>query len=90
MKKEVTYSKQARNFLNTIPKQDSAIIESKVEQYAEDPTSLQNNVKKLQGFLLYRLRVGKYRVIFDDNRMVVYVEIIGLRSNVYKELKKWQ
>jgi mRNA interferase RelE/StbE len=60
-------------------------IRSKIRQYAADPVSTSNNVKKLQGEQAYRLRVGDWRVIFDENDVVVSVIRIGPRGDVYKE-----
>jgi mRNA interferase RelE/StbE len=60
-------------------------IRSKIRQYAADPVSMSNNVKKLQGEQAYRLRVGDWRVIFDENDVVVSVIRIGPRGDVYKE-----
>ena len=88
--KQIEYSKQALDFLRKISSKDACIIENKIIQYSESPESLQNNIKKLQGVALYRLRVGNYRVIFDEDGMVLYIELIGLRKNIYRELKKWQ
>ena len=42
------------------------------------------NIKKLQGRNGFRLRIGKYRVIFDDNGRVVFIERIDTRGDVYK------
>ncbi|MCM1233122.1 MAG: type II toxin-antitoxin system RelE/ParE family toxin [Ruminococcus flavefaciens] len=44
----------------------------------------QGDVKKLQGQEKYRLRVGDYRVIFDKNGNVLYIEKIDNRGQVYK------
>lgn len=87
MKKEIIYSKQASNFLVKIPEKDSTLIKSKIKQYAENSEELKNNVKKLKGINLNRLRVGSYRVIFDDRGLILYIEKIGLRKNVYEGLK---
>ena len=53
-----------------------------------NPESLKNNVKKLQGIKLYRLRIGNYRVVFDENLIVIEVVKIGLRGNVYNKINK--
>ena len=42
------------------------MIRAKIAQYAADPASLANNVRKLQGREGCRLRVGDWRVIFDE------------------------
>ena len=81
--KEVAYSRLALRTLRWIPRNEAARICSKIEQYAADPASQANNVSKLQGRDGYRLRVGDWRVIFDENHAVVAVVAIGPRGNVY-------
>jgi mRNA interferase RelE/StbE len=54
---------------------------------SEDPFQ-DFNIKKLSGELegSFRLRLGKMRIIYsvDDNRKVVYIEVVGFRGDVYK------
>lgn len=54
---------------------------------SEDPFR-HYNIKKLSGELegSFRLRLGGLRIIYsiDDNRKIVYIEIIGFRGDVYK------
>jgi mRNA interferase RelE/StbE len=42
------------------------LIRSKITQYATDPASQANNVKRLSGVDALRLRVGDFRVIFFE------------------------
>lgn len=45
------------------------------------------DIKELQGFETYkRLRVGTYRIIFDDLGNVIDVIQIGNRGDIYKSL----
>ena len=83
--KTVSYSKQAIKVLARMPANESARIRSKVRQYADDPASQSNNVKKLQGRDAYRLRVGDWRIIFDENEVVIDVIKIGARGSVYED-----
>lgn len=66
-----------------MPANLSALIRSKVDAYATDPASLENNVTKLVGRDGFRLRVGDWRVIFDDDGAVIAVVKIGPRGDVY-------
>ena len=54
---------------------------------SEDPFR-HSNIKKLSGELegSFRLRLGNMRIIYsvDDNKRVVYIEVIGFRGDVYK------
>ena len=81
--KAVAYSKIASRTLLRMPQNDAARIRSKVDQYAANPEALANQVKKLQGRPGYRLRVGDWRVIFDENDKVVSIEEIGSRGSIY-------
>ena len=49
---------------------------AKVEQYAEDPTSLANKVIQLAGGTYRRLRVGDYRVLFTMERGTAVVMVV--------------
>ncbi len=51
-------------------------IVAKVEQYAEDPTSLANKVIQLVGGTYRRLRVGDYRVLFMMERGTAVVMVV--------------
>ena len=67
-----------------MPTVAARLIRSKIEQYADAPASLANNVKKLQGRNGYRLRVGDWRVIFDQDGVVLDVLQIGPRGSIYE------
>ena len=55
---------------------DRTRVVAKVEQHAEDPTSLANQVIQLAGSTYRRLRVGDYRVLFTIERSVPVVLVI--------------
>ncbi|WLS07704.1 type II toxin-antitoxin system RelE/ParE family toxin [Shinella sumterensis] len=81
--KHVAYSKAASRVLLRMPRNDAARVRSKVDQYAANPATLANQVKKLQGRPGYRVRVGDWRVIFDEDDRVVFIEEIGSRGSIY-------
>jgi len=66
-----------------MPTTDEHRIRAKVDQYANDPASLGNNVKALKGSPFIRLRVGDWRVVMDDRRRVLSVLKVGPRGGVY-------
>ena len=80
----IKYSDQALKFLTKLRKQDAKRIVSKIEQYAEDPMALQNQVKKLTNSIYFRLRVGNYRVIFSETGEVMKIEKIGNGGDIYR------
>jgi mRNA interferase RelE/StbE len=83
--KEIVYSKSALKALSRIPVNFAKRIRSKIEQYAADPASQVSNIVKLQGRDGYRLRVGDWRVIFDEDGNVIAILEIGPRGGIYEE-----
>lgn len=81
---QIRYSKQAEGFLKKVQRKQRETIIAKIHQYADDPQSLKNMVKKLQNSPFSRLRVGDYRVVFDEDGNVILIERIETRGNVYK------
>lgn len=81
--RQIIYTRVALKQLRLIPVVAAARIKSKIEKYAEDPASLAGNVRKLQGRKGYRLRVGDYRVIFDDDGSVLDILEVGPRGGIY-------
>lgn len=67
-----------------MPVTEANRVRAKIDQYAEDPASLANNVKALVGSPFIRLRVGDWRVIMDDRNRVLEVVKIGPRGGVYE------
>lgn len=56
---------------------------SKIAAYARDPESQRNNVKRLKGARLLRLRVGAFRVLIAEDRETVTVIDVGPRGSIY-------
>ena len=82
--KKIKYSHQAVKFLKKITECDAEKIVYKIIQYAENPETLKNQVKKLTNSSYYRLRIGDYRVIFDETGTVLEIIKVGNRGQVYK------
>ncbi|MCH8239111.1 MAG: type II toxin-antitoxin system RelE/ParE family toxin [Proteobacteria bacterium] len=82
--KQIAYSKSALKALRRIPAGQSRRIRSKIEQYAADPASIANNVKALTGSNYIRLRAGDWRVIVDDQGVVLEVLKAGPRGGIYE------
>ena len=76
--------------LARIDRPHQRIIKEKLLILAEDPEALKANIKRLKGDIegLYRLRVGRYRVIFkrDKNALLILVVRIGHRKEIYQSL----
>jgi mRNA interferase RelE/StbE len=81
--KPISYTKAAIRALRRMPANSAQLIRSKIEAYAIDPASQANNVKALKGRDGFRLRVGDWRVILDDQGNVLAVLDIGPRGGIY-------
>ena len=67
-----------------MPRNEATRIRGKIDQYAADSRSLASQVKKMKGRSGYRLRVGDWRVIFDEDDNVVAIEDIASRGSIYE------
>jgi mRNA interferase RelE/StbE len=81
--KQVVFHAPALRTLARIPRNEADRLRRKIYQYADDPSAVKANVKKLQGRVGFRLRVGNWRVIFDENGDVLDVLEIGSRGSIY-------
>ncbi|MGA8447095.1 MAG: type II toxin-antitoxin system RelE/ParE family toxin [Roseiarcus sp.] len=59
-------------------------IEEKISGYAADPKSLANVVTELRGTSLKRLRVGDFRVVFEETATEIIVSRIDPRGSIYE------
>ncbi len=82
--REIAYTKDALKTLRGMPKNRSRLIVGKINQLAEEPAALANQVTKLQGRDGYRLRVGDWRVIFTDDGAMLSILAIGPRGDIYR------
>lgn len=76
---DIKYSKQSVKFLS---KQDKPTRIRIVNAINDLPNG---DVKKLQGQEGYRLRVGAFRIIFDYEGNILWIEKIDNRGQVYKK-----
>lgn len=81
--KQVIFHTRALRTLARIPRNEADRIRQKIYQYASDPVSLKMNVRKLQGRAGFRLRIGIWRVIFDENGEVLDVLDVDSRGSIY-------
>jgi mRNA interferase RelE/StbE len=81
----ILFAKQADKALRRMPRNVSQQIRLKLDQLAENPYAVNNNVTKLQDRPGYRLRVGDWRIIYEieDKMLRVLVLKIAPRGEVY-------
>lgn len=62
-------------------------IVKKVGSIADQPSRF---VERLEGYPLFKLRIGDYRAIFDirHKENTIIVVLVGHRSKVYQELRR--
>jgi mRNA interferase RelE/StbE len=84
-KYRVTFKKSVARDLRVISNQDVERILSRITLLAENPRA--EGCIKLSGQEKYRVRQGRYRIIYEvrDNVLIVNVVKVAHRSAVYKE-----
>ena len=78
--KEVRYSRAAAKVLARMTARLRKRIMVKIVQYATDPASQAANVTALKGRTGKRLRIGDWRVIFDETETAIEVLVMGPAS----------
>jgi mRNA interferase RelE/StbE len=84
---QIRYSKQAVKAIKKLPKDVALLVKSAIEGLAEVPPK--GDIKSMQGYSdgRKRLRVGKYRVIYNylsDDEVYIWIIDIGSRGDIYK------
>jgi mRNA interferase RelE/StbE len=69
---------------DSIPKKDLKRILSRIESLSEDPRP--KGCEKLTGQERYRLRLGRYRIVYSiqDDELTVWVVKVGHRKDIYR------
>jgi len=86
---KITYSKQATKFITSRDRSTKQRIKRGIEGLTKTPPT--GDIKQLQGYTMktYRLRVGKYRIIYrydtDTNEQrILFISDIDSRGDIYK------
>jgi len=75
--KTIVFTHAAARDFDALPAEPRAAVGSALIEYA---TSGHGDVKKLKGREGFRLRIGRYRVIFDEDRTTILAIYIGKRE----------
>lgn len=82
---EIVYSKSAAKAIKSLDNKMKQRMKTAIEGLIEIPPK--GDIKKLQGAnpVVYRLRIGKYRVIYkyDDEKNILFIKAIGSRGDIY-------
>jgi mRNA interferase RelE/StbE len=81
---KVFFKKSVRKDFEAIPKKDLTKILKRIEMLGDDPRPA--GCEKLTGEERYRLRQGKYRILYSihDDELSVWVVKVGHRKDVYR------
>jgi mRNA interferase RelE/StbE len=81
---KIYFKKSVEKDFKVIPKKDLKKILERIEALAEDPRP--PGCEKLSGQQRYRLRQGRYRILYSiqDNELTVWVVKVGHRRNFYR------
>jgi mRNA interferase RelE/StbE len=78
------FKKSVQKDFDSIPKKDLKRILSRIESLSEDPRP--KGCEKLTGQERYRLRQGRYRIVYSiqDDELTVWVVKVGHRKDIYR------
>jgi mRNA interferase RelE/StbE len=78
------FKQSVQKDFNDIPKKDLKGILKRIEALAEDPRP--PGCEKLTGQERYRLRQGRYRIVYSiqDDELTVWVVKVGHRKHIYR------
>lgn len=85
---QISYSRSAAKVINSLDRPTKLRIKQGIEGLTVAPPK--GDIKMMQGYnpLLYRLRIGKYRVLYEYNtvegKQVLMIKDIGSRGDIYK------
>jgi mRNA interferase RelE/StbE len=81
---EILFKKSVFKDFKPIPKRDLQRILERIESLAENPRL--PGSKKLAGQERYRLRQGRYRILYSiqDQELTIWIVKVGHRKNVYR------
>ncbi len=81
MKYTIIFQKAASKFLKKQNRKTQERLLSAINQLPNG-----TDIKKLQGYNMYRMRVGNMRILYtiDDIIMIISIENIDTRGDIYK------
>jgi len=85
-KYKLRFKKSVAKDLRMIPNLDVSRILKKIKKLTKDPRP--TGCSKLTGLEKYRIRQGRYRIIYEIREAVLVINVVKIahRSNVYKSI----
>lgn len=87
--RKISFSKRSADFLTDLPSKQFKQILVSILKLTHNPIG--HDTKKMKGFdNLYRVDTGEYRVVYEFDNEVIYVDLVGKRNDgeVYNRLKR--
>ena len=83
----LTIRKHAIKTLRRMRPRDTSRVRDELDKLAQNPGSRDIDVKPLRGRPGFRIRVGPWRVIFEQNEETRIIDVlrIGPRGDIYKD-----
>jgi len=83
---KLKYRRSARNYIARLPLKSKSAIVNKLHKLADNPDDPELDISVLKGRVGFRLRIGKYRVIYSRYDDILVIEIVKIRSrgDIYK------
>ena len=81
---ELYFKKSVQKDLGSLPRKDLKRILKRIEGLAQDPRP--PGCEKLTGQERYRLRQGRYRIVYSiqDDVLTVWIVKVGHRKDIYR------
>ena len=83
----IILSSQAEQSLRHLTKIDQIAIAQKIRSLRD--SNIQLNEEKLKGYRdIFRIRVGDYRIVYRQQKQIVYIILISHRKDIYRILRQ--
>jgi mRNA interferase RelE/StbE len=84
---KIFFKKSVQKDFDGIPKKDLKRILNRIGKLTKNPRPPE--CEKLTGWERYRLRQGRYRIVYSiqDDELTVWVVKVGHRKNIYRRSK---
>jgi mRNA interferase RelE/StbE len=81
---KIFFKKSIEKDFESIPKKDLKRILVRIKMLAQDPRP--SGSEKLTGQERYRIRQGRYRIVYSiqDNELIVWIVKVGHQKDVYR------